>query len=188
MRKDAVMPKQEAEENVEKVESKPAAAQAEMGLEVEEKPKRRGRPRKKAVEEEPKPEEKVETKTEKKVAAKESTTEAVEAKAEEKAEVKLEEKPQGQKQGGEKYKGDNRQQQRKGRNGKHGRKGGRHHEEDVRTGPFINLWDYQTLPQIELYQKAEESGIERSKAEELIAKLKQQGDVFEPGSKFIKLA
>ncbi|NYT01110.1 MAG: minichromosome maintenance protein MCM [Methanocellales archaeon] len=42
-------------------------------------------------------------------------------------------------------------------------------------------------PKEEVYDKAEESGIERRKAEELIAKLKQQGDVYEPGSKFIKI-
>ncbi|MDI6859571.1 MAG: minichromosome maintenance protein MCM [Methanocellales archaeon] len=43
-------------------------------------------------------------------------------------------------------------------------------------------------PKEDVYDKAEESGIERSKAEELLAKLKQQGDVFEPKPGFIRLA
>ncbi|MFC1467243.1 transcription termination factor Rho [Verrucomicrobiota bacterium] len=176
------------EEKVEKVESKSVEAQVEVVPEAEEKPKRRGRPRKTAAEEKPKAEAKPAKKTAaKKTAAK--TAKSDEPKAEEKAEAKpsekpaeprsekpaesksekpaepksekpaAAEKPQGQKQGGDRQRGDNRQQ-RKGRNGKHGRKGGRHHEEEIRTGPFINLWDYQTLPQTELYKKAEEAGIE----------------------------
>ncbi|MDD3421877.1 MAG: minichromosome maintenance protein MCM, partial [Methanocellales archaeon] len=43
-------------------------------------------------------------------------------------------------------------------------------------------------PKEEVYDKAEEKGIERSKSEELLAKLKQQGDVYEPKLGFIKIA
>lgn len=65
---------------------------------------------------------------------------------------------------GDRPRGDNRQQQSRNKsrnNNKHNRnKGARHQEDEVRTGPFINLWDYQVLPQDELHQKAEECGLE----------------------------
>ncbi len=39
-----------------------------------------------------------------------------------------------------------------------------------------------------IYNKGEENGISRDTAEELISKLKQQGDIYEPTAGFIKLA
>jgi transcription termination factor Rho len=52
----------------------------------------------------------------------------------------------------------NDRQRNKNRKNKSG--GGRSDEDVVRTGPFLNLWDYQEFNQIELYEKAEEFEVE----------------------------